>query len=101
MDSERLMSETTLLPMSIEPQELVYQCRNQILYRIVARFDGFSKENYTYIFYSDEFREAIDSSDQRVWISLPRCIEMVCAQQIVDSLSIIALLAYHTLLHKR
>ncbi len=38
------MSETTLLPLSIEPQELVYQDRNQKLYRIVARFDGFSKE---------------------------------------------------------
>jgi ADP-ribose pyrophosphatase len=182
MDSERLMSETTLLPLSIEPQELVYQCKNQTVYRILARFDGFSKEyfvsdhgqraslvavrngevllvrqyrllinglsyeipggrvdenetpeaaairecleetgiqcvnvkplisyhpsldiwkNYTYIFYSEELREAEDSSDQRVWISLPRCIEMVCAQQIVDSLSIIALLAYHTLLHKR
>lgn len=39
---------------------------------------------------------------EHVWIPLPRCIEMVFAQQIVDSLSIVALsivalLAYHTL----
>ncbi len=40
------MSETTLLPLSIEPQELVYQDRNQKLYRIIALFDGFSKEYY-------------------------------------------------------
>jgi len=40
------MSETTLLPLRIEPQELVYQDKNQKLYRIIARFDGFSKEYY-------------------------------------------------------
>lgn len=40
------MGETTLLPLSIEPRELVYQDRNQKLYRIIARFDGFSKEYY-------------------------------------------------------
>jgi len=35
--------------------------------------------------------------DRRIWIPLSRCIEMVFAQQIVDSLSIVALLAYHAL----
>lgn len=172
------MSETTLFPLSIEPQELVYQDRNQKLYRIVARFDGFSKEyyvsdhgqraaivavrngevlmvrqyrllinglsyeipggrvhenetpesaairecleeagvqclssrplisyhpsldiwkNYTYVFYSEEPKEiAKDNPDRRVWIPLARCIDMVFAHQIVDSLSIVALLAYHT-----
>jgi len=40
------MSETTLLPLRIEPQEPVYQDRNQKLYRIIALFDGFSKEYY-------------------------------------------------------
>lgn len=40
------MSEITLLPSRIEPQELVYQDRNQKLCRIIARFDGFSKEYY-------------------------------------------------------
>ncbi len=173
-----MMSETTSLPLSIEPQELVYQDRNQKMYRIVARFDGFSKEyyvadhgqraallairndevllvrqyrllinglsyevpggkvgenetpeaaairecleeagvqcsnlkplisfhpsldiwkNYTHVFYSEELKEiAKDDSDRRVWIPLERCIEMVLAQQIVDSLSIVALLTYNT-----
>ena len=177
------VSETTLLPLSIEPQELVYQDRNQKIYRIVARFDGFSKEyyvsdhgqrasvvavrnsevllvrqyrllinglsyeipggrvdenetpeaaairecleetgvqclnlkplisyhpsldiwkNYTYVFYSEEIKEIEkDNSERRVWIPLERCIEMVFAQQIVDSLSIVALLAYQTLIDKR
>lgn len=176
------MSETTLLPLSVEPQELVYQDRNQKLYRVVVRFRGFSKEyyvsdhgqraaivavrngevllvrqyrllinglsyeipggrvnedetpqaaavrecleetgvqclnvkplisyhpsldiwkNYTYIFYSEEIKEvARDHSDRWVQIPLARCIDMVFAQQIVDSLSIIALLAYHTLVKK-
>jgi ADP-ribose pyrophosphatase len=173
------VSETTLFPLSIEPQELVYQDRNQKIYRIVAQFDGFSKEyyvsdhgqrsavvavrngevllvrqyrllinglsyeipggrvdenetpeaaairecleetgvqclnlkplisyhpsldiwkNYTYVFYSEELKEIEkDNSERRVWIPLERCIEMVFAQQIVDSLSIVAILAYQTL----
>ena len=172
------MDETTLLPLSIEPQELVYQDRNQEIHRVVARFDGFSKEyfvsdhgqraavlvvrggdvllvrqyrllinglsyeipggrvgegetpeaaaarecleetgikcsdlrpligyhpsldiwkNYTHVFYSEELRAVEDKPDQRVWIPLVRCIEMIFAQQIADSLSIVALLAYHTL----
>ena len=173
------MSETVSLPLSIEPQEIVYQDRNQRIRRVLARFDGFSKEyyvsdhgqraalvavrngevllvrqyrllinglsyeipggrideneapeaaairecleetgirclnaksligyhpgldiwkNYTYVFYSEELKEfAQDDSDRRVWIPLERCIEMIFARQIVDSLSIVALLAYHTL----
>lgn len=175
------MSETALLPLSLEPQELVYQDRNQKVYRIVARFDGFSKEYYvsdhgqraallavrngevllvrqyrllinglayevpggrveegetaeaaavrecleetgvecsnlkplisyhpsldiwknqTYIFHSDELRETSEN-DRRVWVPLPRCIEMVFTNEIADSLSIIALLAHRTLLGKR
>ena len=185
------MSETTLLPLSIEPRELVYQDRNQKIYRIIAQFDGFNKEyyvsdhgqraavvavrtglqeqttrngevllvrqyrllinglsyeipggrvdenetpetaairecleetgvqclnlkplisyhpsldiwkNYTYIFYSEELKEIEkDNPERRVWIPLERCIEMVFAQQIVDSLSIVAILAYQTLTGK-
>lgn len=170
------MRETTLLPQSIGPQEIVYQDKVRQLYRIVAEFDGFTKEYYvsdsgqraallvvrndevllarqyrllinglslevpggkvdegetpevaairecleetgvqgsnlkplisyhpsldvsknpTHVYYSKEFTEmTIDNPDRRVWIPLARCIEMVFAQQIVDSLSIIALLAY-------
>jgi ADP-ribose pyrophosphatase len=173
------MIETTLLPLSIGPQELVYQNGNQKIYKTVARFDGFSKEyfvsdhgrraavmavqngevllvrqyrllinglsfeipggrvdesetveaaairecleetgvqcakltplisyhpsldiwkNYTHIFYSEDIEEiAKDNSGRRIFLSLERCIEMVLSQQIVDSLSIVALLAYHTL----
>ena len=40
------MDETVLLPLSIEPQGLVYQDRNHKVYRILARFDGFCKEYY-------------------------------------------------------
>ena len=177
------MSETTLLPLSIEPQELVYQDRNQKIHRIVAQFDGFTKEyyvsdhgqraavvavrngevllvrqyrllinglsyeipggrvyenetpeaaairecmeetgvqclnlkplisyhpgldiwkNYTCVFYSEELKEIEkDNSERRVWIPLERCIEMVFSQQIMDSLSIVALLAYQTLIGRR
>ena len=177
------MSETTLLPLSIEQQELVYQDRNQKIHRIVAQFDGFNKEyyvsdhgqraavvavrdgevllvrqyrllinelsyeipggkidknetpdvaairecleetgvqclnlkplisyhpgldiwkNYTYIFYSEEPKETEgDNSERRIWIPLERCIKMVSAQQIVDSLSIVALFAYQLLINRR
>ena len=174
-----MISETTSLPLSIEPQELVYQDRNQSIYKIVARFDGFSKEyyvsdhgqraalvavrngevllvrqyrllinglsyeipggrvdenetphdaairecqeeagvqclnlkpllsyhpsldiwkNYTHVFYSEEPSEtAKEGAVPWVWVPLARCIEMVLAQQIVDSLSIIALLTYNNI----
>lgn len=58
-------------------------------------------KNYTYLFYADELEEAAESEPgQRVWIPLPECIDMVFAQEIVDSLSILALLAYKTLLSR-
>jgi len=173
------MSETTSLPLHVEPKEIVYRDRNQTIQKVVARFDGFDKEyyvsdhgqrtavvavrngavllvrqyrllinalsyeipggkvdedetpaaaalrecreetgveclnpqllisyhpsldiwkNYTYVFYAEEFAKVAESdSDRRVWIPLARCIEMVLAQEIVDSLTIIALLTYHTL----
>lgn len=177
------MNETTLLPLSIEPQELVYQDRNQKIYRIAAQFDRFNKEyyvsdhgqraavvvirngevllvrqyrllinglsyeipggkveenetpenaairecmeetgiqclslkqlisyhpsldmwkNYTYVFCSEECKQiSANYSDRIVWIPIERCIEMVFEQQIVDSLSIIALLAYHNLISRK
>jgi len=59
-------------------------------------------KNYTYIFYSEHLKEiARDDFERRVWIPLARCIEMVFEHQIMDSLSIIGLLTYHTLLNKR
>ena len=54
-------------------------------------------KNYTRIFLSEECEEtSVSDPGRRVWIPLPRCIEMVFAHQIVDSLSIVALLAYYT-----
>jgi len=177
------MTETTLLPLSIEPQELVYQDRNQKIRRIVAKFDGFSKEyyvsdhgqraallavrngevllvkqyrllinglsheipggridenetpeaaairecmeetgvrclnlkplinyhpsldiwkNYTHIYYSEEPVEMEeDIPNRRVWTPLPRCIEMIFEKNIIDSLSIIALLTYYTRIQEK
>lgn len=177
------MSETTLLPKTIEQQGLVYQDRNQKIHKILARFDGFSKEyfvsdhgqraallavrngevllvrqyrllinelayeipggrideneapeaaavrecleesgiqclnlkplisyhpsldiwkNYTHVFFCDEFGEkSKGDSNQQVWIPLARCIEMIFAHEIVDSLSIVALLAYNTLMTRQ
>lgn len=55
-------------------------------------------KNYTHIFLSEDCEQVVASDpDRHVWIPLPRCIGMVFARQIVDSLSIVALLAYHTL----
>ena len=59
--------------------------------------------NPTYLFYTDKFMEASRNNlhahevVQHAWIPLKCCVEMIFAQQIVDSLSIVALLAYHTL----
>ena len=58
--------------------------------------------NPTYLFYTEEFVETgmVESDEHEVhgheWAPLSRCIEMVFAQQIIDSMSIIALLSYHS-----
>ena len=58
--------------------------------------------NYTYVFYSELPEEiALDSRNQRGWIPLEHCIDMVFTRQLVDSLSIVALLTYNTLVNKR
>ena len=36
---------------------------------------------------------------ERVWVPLEQCVKMIFARQIVDSLTIAALLAYHTRKH--
>ncbi len=41
-----------------------------------------------------------DDSDCHIWLPIERCIEMIFSQKIVDSLSIIALLAYYTKIYK-
>lgn len=59
--------------------------------------------NPTQLFFTDEFAEIAAHDrhagevDHHVWLPLARCLEMIREQQIVDSLSIVALLAYHCL----
>ncbi len=175
------MEETTLLPHSIEQQGMVYQDRNQKIHKVLARFEGFTKEyfvsdydqraailavrdnqvllvrqyrliindisyeipggrvndgetpeiaavrecleesgvrcqnlkpllsfhpgldilhNPTHVFYTEDLVETTGEHlkprevIRHLWIPLGRCIEMVFAQQIVDGLSVVALLAY-------
>ncbi len=175
------MEETTQLPQIIEQQGLVYEDRNQKIHKVLARFEGFTKEYYvsdygkraamlavkeesvllvrqyrliindisyeipggrvdeyekqeaaalrecfeetgvrclnpkplinyhdsldisnnpTFIFYSENV-EGIADSERSIWIPLERCIEMVFSREIRDSLSIIALLGYYTLIKSR
>lgn len=177
------MTETTQLPLNFETGEIVYQDKNQKIQRVVARFEGFSKEyfisdhgqraavvvvkntevllvrqyrvlinnlsyeipggkidstetpeaaaarecleetgikcssikplldylpsleiwkNHTYVFYSDESRDTDRKmADRRVWMPLARCIDMIFDRQITDSLSIIGIMAYNTMLGRR
>lgn len=177
------MDETTLRPLRVERQDLVYEDRNQRIFKVLAYFAGFSKEyyvsdhgvraallavrrgdvllarqyrllindlsfeipggkvdedeapeaaairecleetgvrcanpqplisyhpsldiwkNYTHIFYSEDVNEPEgESADRLAWIPLGQCIDMIFSCDITDSLSIVGLLAYHTLLSKR
>jgi len=58
--------------------------------------------NPTHLFYTDEFVEtAMDNLHTQevhdhLWVPLSRCLEMVFSQQIVDSMTMIALLGYHS-----
>lgn len=177
------MDETSQVPSRIECQGLVYEDRNQRITRVLAHFDGFSKEyfvsdygqrsavvvlrdgevllvrqyrllinglsyeipggkvdenempeaaaarecleecgvrcsnlkplisyeqsldiskNITFIYYSEEAEETTEAnSDRRVWIPLEQCMSMVVNRKIVDSLSVIGVLAYYTLIDRR
>ncbi len=59
--------------------------------------------NPTYVYYTDEFEEAPDQAfdprevTERLWVPLTRCIEMIFRGEILDSLTITALFAFHTL----
>lgn len=63
--------------------------------------------NPTHLFYTDEFLETSrdDLHTHEVlgheWVPFARCIGMIFTQQIVDALSIVALLAYQTLVGRR
>ena len=58
-------------------------------------------KNYTTIFLSEILtKEPDNESESQVWIPLERCVKMIFSEQIVDSLSIIAILAYYTKINK-
>jgi 8-oxo-dGTP pyrophosphatase MutT (NUDIX family) len=75
-------------------EETGVRCAN--LKPLIAFHPGLdTTRNYTYVFYSDDVEEVgVEECDRRVWIPLESCVNMVSARQIVDSLSIIALLKY-------
>lgn len=60
-------------------------------------------DNPTFLYYTNDFEEVSDASfhpqevSERVWVPLARCLDMIFAREIVDSLTIAGLLAYHTL----
>lgn len=65
-----------------------------------------STYNPTHLFYTSDFVQKntfvpnLQETTECTWISLPECIEMIFNQEIVDSFTIIALLAYQTLKFK-
>jgi ADP-ribose pyrophosphatase len=59
-------------------------------------------KNPTYIYYTEKTCDMdIKMADRRVWVPLARCINMIFKRQITDSLSIIGILAYQTMLGRR
>lgn len=63
--------------------------------------------NPTHLFYATEYRDTSNAELHRQevlghqWLALDRVLEMIFAQEIMDSLSVIALLAYHILAGRR
>ena len=62
--------------------------------------------NPTHVFYTDKFvdtprrhRDAREACEP-VWVPLSRCVDMIFGQEISDSLSIISILSYRTLVDK-
>jgi ADP-ribose pyrophosphatase len=62
--------------------------------------------NPTHLFHTKQFEvtggenQQPDEIDHHLWVPLSKCIEMIFAQEIVDSFTIVALLSYHTLMLK-
>lgn len=62
-------------------------------------------DNPTFMFFAEEFEEAPDENldsrevSERVWLPLDECLRMIFAGKIMDSLTVAALLAYHTRRH--
>ena len=85
-------------------EETCLSCRNlkPLLY-FHPGLDTF--DNPTFMFLAEDFEESPPENlhaqevSERVWVPLEQCVKMIFARQIVDSLTIAALLAYHTLKH--
>ncbi|MEI7635776.1 MAG: NUDIX hydrolase [Syntrophus sp. (in: bacteria)] len=56
--------------------------------------------NYTQVFFTKETEEITKEAPQRAWIHCNDCLDMIFAEKISDSLSVIAILAYFTLLSR-
>lgn len=85
-------------------EETCLRCRNlQPLLYFHPGLDTF--DNPTFMFLAEEFEETSPANlhaqevSERVWVPLEQCVKMIFARQIVDSLTIAALLAYHTRKH--
>lgn len=97
------MPETSAMRECLE--ETGMQCRN--LKPLLFFHPGLDTlHNPTHLFYTTDLTEIPDVKidpdeiEQHVWIPFQRCIEMVFTQQIIDSLTIVALLTYNTLISK-
>ena len=85
-------------------EETSLRCRNlkPLLY-FHPGLDTF--DNPTFMFLAEEFEEMPpenfhrDEVCERVWVPLEECVRMIFSKQIVDSLTIAAVLAYHTRKH--
>jgi len=83
-------------------EECGYRCKS--MHQLLYFHPGLdTHDNPTFLFYSQDFEEApgeyfhSNEISERVWLPLTRCIEMIFAREIVDSLTIAALLAYKTI----
>ena len=85
-------------------EETCLRCRN--LQPLLYFHPGLDTcNNPTFVFLAVEFETASEDNlqrhevSERVWVPLEECLRMIFARQIVDSLTVVALLAYHTRLH--
>lgn len=85
-------------------EETCLRCRN--LKPLLYFHPGLDTcNNPTFMFLAAEFEAASEDNlqrhevSERVWVPLEECLRMIFARQIVDSLTVAALLAYHTRLH--
>jgi 8-oxo-dGTP pyrophosphatase MutT (NUDIX family) len=63
-------------------------------------------DNPTFLFFCTDFESAQAENlhpqevSERVWVPLARCVEMIFGREIEDSLTIIGLLAYQTIMNQ-